>query len=202
MIVTQCPSDNRDWNTSKSSEGKGDAPITIAGEILNAVIEEYPIDENRLNVFGICSGGNAAWNFVAMHPKRFASLGVCSSAPPMNHNDFLFTSIWAFNNKNDSVSWESMERFINAINASGGNAYLTLKDRGGHNSWKNALYNEKVIGWMLLQNRQWGGLPVGESFYHRSTKTAMFLFGMPFLFFLSFFVISKIQHIRRKTNER
>jgi hypothetical protein len=47
MIATQCPSDNKQWNTSLSSNGKGDSPITIVEEILDAVIEEYPIDTNK-----------------------------------------------------------------------------------------------------------------------------------------------------------
>ncbi len=40
MIVTQCPKDNRAWENSISPEGKGDAPLTIADEIFDAVIED------------------------------------------------------------------------------------------------------------------------------------------------------------------
>jgi predicted peptidase len=192
MIVTQCPSDNKSWETSISKEGKGDAPITIAEEIFDTVIQEYPIDTNRLSVFGLCSGGNAAWNFVAKHSGRFASMAVCSSSPSGNPQDFQQTAIWAFNNKDDSAPWETIDRFINTINATGGNAYVTFHETGGHDSWTNALLNEKVINWMLLQNLKRYGVPQGVVYYRRTSGNVFCLFGLPVLAILSVLIFSRI----------
>ena len=180
MIVTQCPSDNTTWETSISSEGKGDAPMTILEEIMNTAINEYPIDENRLSVFGLCSGGSAAWNIVAKRPGKFAAMVACTASPvSISVQDFRNTAVWAFTNKDDPVPWETVERFVNAINADGGKAHVTLKETGGHDAWSNALRNEKVIGWMILQDLQKGGPPMGVICYHRTTGQVFLLFGLP-----------------------
>ncbi|MGL6193276.1 MAG: alpha/beta hydrolase-fold protein, partial [Thermoguttaceae bacterium] len=83
MIVTQCPADNTNWTASvEGGDGKGDAPLTIANEILETVIQEYPIDTNKISVFGLCSGGNAAWEYTRQHPGRFAAMVAGSATPP------------------------------------------------------------------------------------------------------------------------
>jgi predicted peptidase len=180
MIVTQCPGDNRHWETSISDEGKGDAPMTIVEEILDAAIQEYPIDENRLSVFGLCSGGNAAWNIVAKHPGKFTAMVACTAAPGnVNVQDFKSTAVWAFTNKDDPVPWEAIERFAAALNAEGGNALVTLRDTGGHDAWTNALLRQKVIGWMVLQDLRKGGPPAGVICQHRTAGQVFLLFGLP-----------------------
>jgi len=180
MIVTQCPSDNRTWETSISNEGKGDAPMTIVDEIMDAAIKEYPIDENKLGVFGLCSGGNAAWNIVAKHPGKFAAMVACTSSPGNATLDqFKNTAVWAFNNQDDPAPWEAIERFVNALNTNGGKAYVTLKETGGHDAWSDALRNQKVVGWMILQDLQKGGPPMGVICYHRTAGQVFLLFGLP-----------------------
>ena len=182
MIATQCPSDNTSWSTSISGDGKGDAPMTIVAEIINVVIQEYPVDANRLSLFGLCSGGNAVWDFVAKYPGRVAAMVACTSVPGSIHADrFRNTAVWAFNNKDDPAPWETVERFVAAINADGGNAYLTLKETGGHDAWSNALSREKVIGWMILQELHKGGPPIGEQCYHRTASQVFLLFGLPMI---------------------
>ncbi|MDR1385242.1 MAG: dienelactone hydrolase family protein [Planctomycetaceae bacterium] len=189
IIATQSPY-KTDWYASVSSEGKGDAPITIAEEILDAVIQEYPIDTNKLGVVGFCSGGSAAWKFVSEHPKRFASMAAFSTSPPASPQNYLQTAIWTFNNKDDSIPWQPMERFIDMINASGGNAYVTIKEHGGHNTWKNALQTEKVLDWMLLQNLQQIGYPAGITICRWTFRQFMLMFGVPIVLLLLLQIIS------------
>ena len=192
LIITQCPIDNQSWENSVSIEGKGDAPLTIAEEILEAVMNEYPIDENRVSVLGICSGGNAAWNFVSRHPDRFASAVVCSSTPPtsLDLSHFTKTVFWIFADKYDKQSLGQTQQFINTVNTSGGNAWLTPNKKGGHDTWTTALAEYEVIGWMVMQNRMRGSPPPGVICHHRSTKELFFRFGFPILVFMTAFVFS------------
>lgn len=199
LLATQCPEDNPYWNVTVSTEGQGDAPMTVTREIFDAVIREFPVDENRLGVFGLCSGGDAAWEFVADRPGRFSSLVVCSSMPvAANADQFRNTAIWAFNNKDDTAPYETVERMVDAINDSGGRAHLTLKETGGHDAWTNALANERVIGWMILQDLRQGGPPPGVLCYHRSDMTVFLLFGLPVLGIL----IVTFRPRRRSAGER
>ena len=196
MVATQCPKDNPYWETTIEFDDKGDASMTILNEIIEAILEEYPIDRNRIGVFGLCSGGNAAWQYVANHPGRFASLAVCSSTPPAEPTDlFLNTAIWAFNNEDDTVPFQNTERFVEMINEAGGNAYLTLHQTGGHDAWSGALANDKVIGWMLLQSLDKPGPPQGVICYHRSKIEQFFLFGLPVLCLI---VLSAVFAMKKK----
>lgn len=74
MIAPQCPGDNTIWEKSICGDGKGDAPLTIADEILDAFIREFPVDENKMGIIGVCAGGQAAWSHVSKNPNRFAAL--------------------------------------------------------------------------------------------------------------------------------
>ena len=180
MIVTQCPSDNRTWESSTSNEGKGDAPLTIAEEIMSAVISEYPVDENRLSLFGICSGGNAVWELASRSPGRFAAVVACtSSLGNVTVDQFKGTAVWAFNNKLDPTPWEGVERFVTALAAQGGNAFVTLRDSNDHDTWTNALLHQKVIAWMILQDLQKGGPPAGAVCHPRTAGQVFLLFGLP-----------------------
>lgn len=180
MLATQCPTDNPCWDVTLTFDGKGDAPVTIMHEILETILEEYPIDTNRLGVFGLCSGGNGVWEYVNRHPGRFASMAVCSSTPKTEKPEsFVKTAVWAFNNEDDTVPFNHISRFIDAINDAGGNAYLTLHKTGGHDAWSGALSNDRVIGWMLLQSLDSPGPPQGTVCYHRTSAELFFLFKLP-----------------------
>ncbi len=74
MLVTQCPKDNPYWNTSVSQEGKGDAPVTIAMEIFEHLIEEYPIDKSMISTFGQCSGAVGSWELIKKYPELIAAV--------------------------------------------------------------------------------------------------------------------------------
>lgn len=184
-LVTQCPGDNHSFLHSVSKDDdKGDAPLTIAKEIMDIVIQEYPIDENRISLFGICSGGQAAWDLACSQPDRFASLVLCSASPPANlHDAFKLKStyIWSFNNANDeSAPIDDCRQAINAINENGGLAFLDEKPDGGHDTWRRALQHKGVMKWMSLQSKDSFWLPpdcfpVAE----RSFALNFFLFFLP-----------------------
>ena len=196
LLATQCPEDNPYWDGSVSQEGKGDAPITILDEILDAVCEEYPIDQKKLCIYGHCSGGNAAWQFADRYPNRFAAMIVCSSSPgTARAESFRNTVIWAFNNKDDTPpTFEQTGRLLDEINELGGIAMMTLRKTGGHDSWTNALSKEKVVAWMLTQSLDHGGPPPGFLYRHRSVLTRFLLFCLPIILTIGI-VLLRLLHI-------
>jgi predicted esterase len=184
MLATQCPGNNNLWTRSLSSEGKGDAPITIAAEIMEALLREYPVDENRISACGLSSGSTAAWEFGRMSPRRLAALGACSGNPmdDAKPEEYLGLSIWAFVNKgDDGVSSEDAIVFVEAINTGGGNAFLSLYDADGHNTWTRALQEEKLIGWLILQSLTKPGPPQGVVCRPLTPVQQFTRFGLPVL---------------------
>ena len=164
MLATQCPGDNNQWTRSVSTEGKGDAPVTIACEIMEAVLREFPVDENRISGFGFSSGGTGSWEFGRQSPRRLAALGSCSGNPvrEAKPEEYLGPAIWAFVNSGDAgVSSEDAVVFVEAINTGGGNAFLSLYEASGHDTWTRAMREEKIIGWLILQSLERPGPPQG-----------------------------------------
>ena len=191
MLATQCPKDNRDWMASISSEdSKGDAPITIAREIMEAVIQEFPIDEDSISTFGLSSGGAAAWQFAMDSPERFASMVSCSATSPPGPI-LKDVAVWAFGcDKDGGISIEQLRETIKRTRAGGGSALLTEIDSNAHDSWSEALNRKKVVAWMISQKRNaWCNPPPGAILMPRSWPQSLASFGLPICSIISLLLI-------------
>jgi len=111
---------------------------------------------------------------------------------------YLKTSLWAFNNPDDKAApAEPMKNVIKQIRNTGGLAYLTER-MGGHDSWARAMREDKVIAWLVNQDRERISPPPGIVLYSRnSILTPVFLFVLPIL--LSIFLVA-LQAFRRYRN--
>jgi predicted peptidase len=153
MLVTQCPSDNPYWDTSISSEGKGDAPITIAMEIFEQILKEYPIDQKRISTFGQCSGAAGSTELIRKYPHLISAVVYISATPPSGQM-MKDVTISSFNCTEDStVSIQGMRNYVKRVNAAGGNAHLTEIKAASHDAWTPALSQYKVIAWMIAQKK-------------------------------------------------
>lgn len=201
VIVPQCPKNNPNWTALVEADSQGDTPLSTADAILEAAIEEYPIDRNCLTVIGICSGGSAAWEYVAAHPGRFAGLAVCSASPPENISveGLVATPFWSFHNKDDGDGGAGSLRLMARLYAAGGSGWVTLHETGGHDSWTGALKHDRIVGWLAVQNRRAFSPPPGAILYRRSGAELFGLFGLPLVAIGAFFA-GRI-FLRRKTSQ-
>jgi predicted esterase len=160
ILATQCPNDNKMWDVSKSKEKnapKGDAPMTIAMEVLDDVIKNYPIDENAISVFGISSGGYGVMSIARKYHNRFAALIPTACNPHRNlYKDTIEynTALWMFNNIGDKdIVGKRIEEEVKLIHDNGGNAYMTNFETKGHDSWRYAILETPLIDWLLWYKR-------------------------------------------------
>lgn len=183
ILATQCPKDNREWPNSVSSEGKGDASITILSEILDDVLKKYPVDRNRIGLIGVCSGGTGAWSLLKERSGFFSGAVVFSTSPPVDFPWDKQPALWAFTNLGDrAVSTPEMRRFVNRINRSGGMAHLTVRDASDHDSWSKAMKEDKAVAWLVKQDRVRRSPPPGVVLHVRRDATLPWLwFGTPLL---------------------
>lgn len=153
ILATQCPKDNRHWGRSSTTEGKGDAPMTIAMEILGDAIKKYPVDEQAISVFGFSSGGYGVWSMGRAYPGRFAALIPVSCNPHRDMHKYVVnyeTSVWTFNySKDGGVVLPRVQEEIEGIHNKGGTAYMTTFESGGHQVWRNALLETPLIDWLM-----------------------------------------------------
>ena len=188
VLAVQCPADNKEWAIHVDKEdGKGDAMLVILREILDVVIDEFPVDEDRVSVYGLSSGGEAACLFVAQSPERFSALAFASAVPPkgMLPNNM---NIWVFCcDKDKGVSLDLVKESVNIARQENGSVFLTVLDASDHNSWTYSLKDKNILGWLVLQKRDspfWNP-PPGWNGNQHSILATILLFGLPILCFVT-----------------
>jgi predicted esterase len=183
LMVLQCPPNNRVWTFESTRDGNLDVVIAATDH----VIENNPIDENRLSLFGLSSGGYGVWQWLLKSPDKFTAAVPTSCGSP---NDFKRlvnlkqTAIWTFRNKNDgNAPVESICEAMRIINSSGGFMELTQLDQGGHAAWRSAMDEFNCFGWMIVQKRDgWFNPPPEREVYtYRSASNCFFAFFLPLL---------------------
>jgi len=204
VLVVQCPEDNKEWAAHIDKEdGKGDAMIVILREIMDAVIDEFPVDEDRVSVYGLSNGGEAACMFVAQSPERFAALAIASAVPPkgMLPNNM---NIWVFCcDKDEGVPLDQVRESVDTAHRENGSVFLTVLNASDHNSWTYSLKDKNILGWLVLQKRDSPFLspPPGWNGNQRSILATILLFGFPTLCFIALnFVVVRSRRCRCQKN--
>lgn len=72
IVAPDCPSSS--WCDPPSEK--------FIFDLLDFVINRYPVDIGRVLVMGYSMGGNGAWCLAARHPERFSAAVVISGWPP------------------------------------------------------------------------------------------------------------------------
>jgi predicted peptidase len=144
MVAPQCP-DGSWWNWQT------EALIALLDEIQAG----HPVDPDRIYLTGLSMGGIGVWELAARYPDRFAALvPICGIGGPWFASRLARTPIWAFHNEDDqAVPVSGTTQVVEAIRAAGGEARMTIKPTGGHDSWTAAYDDPQLYAWMLEQHR-------------------------------------------------
>lgn len=127
---------------------------------IEAVANEFVVDESRKYLIGVSMGGYGVWHFAAEYPKTFAAIvSICGGSPLKSGNRFSpiaekigKTPAWLFHGSDDQIVQVSESRnMAAAIRENDGSVkYNEYKDVG-HNVWLNALGEKELIPWILSQ---------------------------------------------------
>lgn len=145
IVSPQCPADR--WWPEKTD-------VLVA--LLDQIIQEYEVDTSRIYLTGLSMGGFGAWSLATRYPKRFAAVApICGGGAPYLADRFKDLPVWAFHGAKDNVvPLQESKRMVDAINAKGGRAKLTVYPDAGHDSWTAAYNNQKLYEWFLEHRRQ------------------------------------------------
>ncbi|MCL2348260.1 MAG: alpha/beta hydrolase-fold protein [Planctomycetaceae bacterium] len=202
MLVTQCPKDNGNWMSSKSNEGKGDAPLTVAGEIMNHLLKEYPIDQDCVTVAGLSSGGSATWEFAARHNDVITAMAAFSSNPPSPQTQAKLKeiSIWLFNSTDDKgTPIDALRNTTARLKDQDYKICLTEYPTSSHDSWGLALREDDAFGWLLAQKKgSWRSPLPGRPFSIKMLIPYAFPLAFPTIIAIIVFVIIRDKRLRRK----
>jgi predicted peptidase len=116
------------------------------------------VDPSRLYLTGNSMGGYGAWQLAMSLNDAFAAvIPVCGGGMYWNAGRLKNTPVWAFHGAKDRVVFcEESQKMVNAVNAKGGNAKLTVYPENGHDSWTDTYGNREVWEWMLSQRKKAG----------------------------------------------
>ncbi len=127
---------------------------------IEAVANEFSIDEKRKYLIGVSMGGYGVWSFAAEYPNTFAALvSICGGSPLSNGDRFTpiaekigKTPAWLFHGSDDNVVQVSESRnMAAAIRENNGNVKYTEYENVGHNVYLNAISEKELMRWILSQ---------------------------------------------------
>lgn len=135
----------------------GSWPSGSLVKLVDEVTKKYNVDPNRVYLAGVSLGGGGAWYLAAADPDRFAALvPVCGYAGTSISSRLSNLPIWAFHGaKDEIVPLEPHQKLVDAVNAAGGNAKLTIYPEGTHgNIIVPTFKNQEMYQWLLKQRRK------------------------------------------------
>ncbi len=109
------------------------------------------VDPERIYLMGTSMGGYASWQLAMSCPDLFAAaVPICGGGMYWNAARLVNVPIWAFHGGKDrTVNVEESIKMVNAVNARGGSARLTVYPDLAHNAWSDTYSNPEVYAWML-----------------------------------------------------
>jgi len=149
LFVPQCPPGSAWGNLPNHTDIDSLVFATI-----DALKNEFAIDENRVYVAGHSLGGYGTWHFIGTRPGEFAAaIPVAGEGDPALASNMRNVDIWAFHGANDrNVPVSGSRDVIAAIRAVGGDPRYTESPYGGH-SWEIVEDTPGVLDWLFAQER-------------------------------------------------
>jgi predicted esterase len=130
------------------------SPFDRTMEILQSVMQQYPVDPSRIYITGLSMGGYGTWDYIAEFPDFFAAAApLAGGGSTASANAIKDVPIWAFHGAlDDVVSVNQSRRMINAIVQAGGSPLYTEIPNGRHDIWP-AVYGNQfgLYEWMFAQ---------------------------------------------------
>lgn len=120
-------------------------------KLVYLLADDETVDEKRIYLMGLSMGGYGTWQLAMSIPEMFAAIvPICGGGMYWNAGRLANVPVWAFHGKLDTTVFvEESEKMVNAVNAKGGNAKLTIYPELKHRSWDPTFSNPEVTKWLL-----------------------------------------------------
>ncbi len=123
-------------------------------EVLADALRRFKVDEDKIILTGISSGGAGCWRLALEQPERFAAMApVAAVAPFCQITKLRELPVWIFNNEPDKI-WiqDLIIAAMSPINPNFKHTYY--KDGTGHDAWTRAYSSTELERWFAAQTRK------------------------------------------------
>jgi predicted peptidase len=123
--------------------------------LLDEVITNNKIDQERVYLTGLSMGGSGTWEMGCTYPERFAAIApICGGGSPARAKELKNVAVWAFHGAKDRVvPVARTEAMIKALKEAGCDPKLTIYPDAGHDAWTATYDNPELYTWFLEHKR-------------------------------------------------
>lgn len=161
LLAPQCPADKSwspiSWDPIAAVNSPSASPETGAVlELLGQVIQQYPVDGDRVVLTGLSMGGYGSWELATRRPEQWSAVApICGGGLTARAPLLKDLPLWAFHGAKDpTVPVAQTRDMIQAIRAAGGAPRYTEYPEAGHDSWTAAYRDPALVEWMLGARRR------------------------------------------------
>lgn len=166
-IFPQCPA-NLYWGmpsrpssfkegTPFPADAEISTPLASTKELLDEILETYPVDKNRIYIIGLSMGGMGTFDMVCRFPELFAAaIPICGGINAERLNRFSSkTAFRIFHGDADSVVLVEYSRIAyRALKKAGANVEYIEFAGIDHGSWNPAFNMPDFFLWLFAQQRK------------------------------------------------
>jgi pimeloyl-ACP methyl ester carboxylesterase len=125
---------------------------------LDQVCKDYPVDQDRIYLTGLSTGGHGTWAIGSKYHDRFAALVPMGSngADTRDADNLTHIAVRAYCSVAGDIfaGWndQSMVHRIKELNPSA-NAQFIATPTFGHDCWENVYSGDELYAWLMQQHR-------------------------------------------------
>ncbi|MBN2455309.1 MAG: dienelactone hydrolase family protein [Sedimentisphaerales bacterium] len=145
VVSPQCP--QKSWWPDQTE---------VLISLLYDVIDRYDVDISRIYLTGLSMGGYGTWHIACRYPQIFAAIApICGGGEPLLAAGLKDVPVWAFHGAKDPVvPVKRSKEMVDAVNACGGSAKLTIYPEAEHDSWTQTYDNPELYDWFLSHKKK------------------------------------------------
>jgi len=168
IVVPQCPYNG--WWTNSNI-------VLNVNFVLDSLLDNLPIDTNRVYITGLSMGGYGTWDMIVRYPWKFAAaVPVCGGGDSSKASLIKNIPIWNFHGALDyTVPVINSRMMITALENAGADVVYTYGltdstiedtikngvkllyteyENGGHSIWDQSYNNSFLLSWVFSQTKR------------------------------------------------
>ncbi len=137
-------------------DGNATRSMELLQLLVGFILEEYPVDKDRLYLGGLSMGAMGTFELARRKPGMFAAaVAICGGAHPATAAALNSTRWWIFHGEKDDVVPPHFSRSMaTALKKAGANVKATFYPEANHNSWDAAFAEKDLLPWLFAQKKR------------------------------------------------